>query len=622
MAEESLRKTLGVTDVFCIAVGAMISAGIFLLPGVAFSHIGPAIMFSYILGGIIAICGIFAILELATAMPQAGGIYYFTTRSLGPLAGTISGVLNWSALSLKSAFAIYGMSQIIHTFVPSINTVACGVGITIFFLIINLLSTEAAAWIERIMVYILIVIMALYVIFGMKYVELARFKPFFFEGKGVVDIFSEAGFIFVAFGGLLGVISVAEEVRNPGKSLPRGVLGGLAVVTVFYGLLMGVTIGVVSPEVLSTSQEPLANAANIYYGRGGYWMLTLGALLAFVTTGNAGIMGAARYPVALSRDGLLPGLFNKVYGKNKIPVPALLLTGGLMVGVQFLDLEHLVSVASTVVILSYILTNGAVLILRESGVMNYRPSFKTPLYPLMPLMCILVFSLMILRMGTTSIHLALFIVAGSIGLYYMYGRNVRRDSALMHLLGRLTQNTIESSDLERELRDVVRSRDEIQVDRFDEAIEDSEVMIIKEPITMVGLFNLVSKRLEEKFSIDSTDVSTRLAEREKISSTVIAPTVAVPHLTIQKENGLFSMMLVKAEQGIKFDNSENALPVETVVFLFCSPDEKNTHLKGLAMIAQVILDQSFDRRWKKAKTSQQLKDIFLLAHRLRAHSKK
>ncbi|MBO7223474.1 MAG: amino acid permease, partial [Kiritimatiellae bacterium] len=69
-----LSKTLGLVDVFCIAVGAMISAGIFLLPGVAYSHIGPAIIFSYILGGLLATLGILAVLELATAMPRAGGI--------------------------------------------------------------------------------------------------------------------------------------------------------------------------------------------------------------------------------------------------------------------------------------------------------------------------------------------------------------------------------------------------------------------------------------------------------------------------------------------------------------------------------------------------------------------
>lgn len=612
-----LSKTLGLVDVFCIAVGAMISAGIFLLPGVAYSHIGPAIIFSYILGGLLATLGILAVLELATAMPRAGGIYYFTTRSLGPLAGTISGVLNWSALSLKSAFAIYGMSQIIHNFVPSINPVVCGVAITIFFLIVNLLSTAAAAWAERIMVFFLLAIMAVYAVFGFSHIEVSRLTPFFFEGKNVVDIFKEAGFIFVAFGGLLGVVSVAEEVRQPGRSLPVGILSGLVVVTIFYGLLMYVTIGVVPGNELMVSHEPLAQAAKLHYGNWGYGILTVGALLAFVTTGNAGIMGAARYPVALARDGLMPKRFAAVMGKNNIPVPALLLTGGLMVGVQFLNLELLVQVASTVVILSYILTNSSVLILRESGVLNYRPSFRTPLYPIVPLVCILLFSLLVLRMGSTSIHLALLIVLGSVVLYYCYGRKVRKDSAFTHLLGRLTQNEIVTSELEKELRDVVRSRDEIVTDVFDETVEKAPAMVLKRCRSVRELFGVAADVFSQYTQISARELHELLIKRERMASTVIAPGVAVPHITLPSEKNLFAMLLIKVENGVNF--SKESMPVDTVVFLICSPDEKARHIHSLAMIAQAILDPDFNKRWKKAYSSQQIKDIFLLAKRIRSH---
>lgn len=612
-----LSKTLGLVDVFCIAVGAMISAGIFLLPGVAYSHIGPAIIFSYILGGLLATLGILAVLELATAMPRAGGIYYFTTRSLGPLAGTISGVLNWSALSLKSAFAIYGMSQIIHNFVPSINPVVCGVAITIFFLIINLLSTAAAAWAERIMVFCLLAIMAVYAVLGFSHIEISRLTPFFFEGKNVVDIFKEAGFIFVAFGGLLGVVSVAEEVRQPGRSLPVGILSGLVVVTIFYGLLMYVTIGVVPGNELMVSHEPLAQAAKLHYGNWGYGILTVGALLAFITTGNAGIMGAARYPVALARDGLMPKRFAAVMGKNNIPVPALLLTGGLMVGVQFLNLELLVQVASTVVILSYILTNSSVLILRESGVLNYRPSFRTPLYPIVPLVCILLFSLLVLRMGSTSIHLALLIVLGSVVLYYCYGRKVRKDSAFTHLLGRLTQNEIVTSELEKELRDVVRSRDEIVTDVFDETVEKAPAMVLKRCRSVRELFGVAADVFSQYTQISARELHELLIKRERMASTVIAPGVAVPHITLPSEKNLFAMLLIKVENGVNF--SKESMPVDTVVFLICSPDEKTRHIHSLAMIAQAILDPDFNKRWKKAYSSQQIKDIFLLAKRIRSH---
>ena len=110
---EMKKKGLGFVDVFCIASGAMISSGIFVLPGLAFSLIGPAMVISYLIAGLLALIGVLSVIELATAMPKAGGDYYFLTRSLGPLVGTVSGLLSWFALSLKTAFAIFGLAEVV-----------------------------------------------------------------------------------------------------------------------------------------------------------------------------------------------------------------------------------------------------------------------------------------------------------------------------------------------------------------------------------------------------------------------------------------------------------------------------------------------------------------------------
>ena len=615
----TLKKSLGLVDVFCLSVGAMISAGIFLLPGVAFSHIGPAIIFSYLLGGLFATFGTFSALELATAMPQAGGVYYFTTRSLGPLAGTVSGILDWASLSLKSAFAIYGTAQIVNQFFPSLPPVPVGIGITMFFLGVNLLSTEAAALLQQIMVYFLLAIMVTYVGFGMLHLQVASFSPFFFNGKGIFSIFTESGFIFVSFGGLLGVISVAEEVRDPQRNLPIGILASLAVVTLLYGLVIFVTVGVVPADLLIQSHAPLADAARQQYGTLGFLVLTAGALLAFVTTGNAGIMGAARYPMALARDNLMPPIFARVYGERDIPVPALIFTGVMMCTVQFLPLQQLVQVASTVVMLSYILTNASVVILRESGVLNYRPSFRTPLYPSLPIFSVIVFVCMIFKLGDLALGLSFLIILASTALYFCYGRKVHKETALMQLVGRLTNSQVSTDELEHELRDVVRKRDNIVTDGFDDAVENSFSLIIKEPLSLKDFFDAVVHEIAPVLGVSREQLVQQLIDREESSSTVISPGVAVPHLTIENRSNLFVSILVKCDPGVVFN--EDLLPVNTVVFLFSSPDQRSHHLRGLAIIAQTILGSKFEARWSKARTPHQLKDIFLLAHRNRAHHK-
>lgn len=619
MEPKALPKTLGLGDVFCIAVGAMISAGIFLLPAAAFSRVGPAIGFSYVAGGILATCGILAVLELATAMPAAGGIYYFTTRALGPLAGTMSGLFNWAALSLKSAFAIWGTAQLAHGWVPSVPAWTFGVGLALAFLLVNLLSTAAAAKLEQLLVWVLLAIMAAYVALGLPHVESARFKPWLLPGVAVPDVFWAAGFIFVSFGGLLGVVSVAEEVRDPRRNLPLGILAGLAVVTVLYGLVMAVTVGAIPADRLAASAEPLAEAARGVYGRPGYLALTAGALLAFVTTGNAGLMGAARYPVALARDGYAPSVFAKVFGRRRIPAPALLLTGSVVAAVQFMGIETLVTVASTVVMLSYILTNLSVIILRESRVMNYRPSFRTPLYPVLPLACMAVFALLVIKLGDTALGLTYVFVGLSLLLYFGYGLRVKREFALQQLVRRLFAPDEASAavpDLERELRDVVRSRDGLVEDAFDRAVQDAPAFVEAGSVPLEDFFRRAAAEAAPRLGVDPAALASRLLEREKLSSTVIAPGVAVPHVMLREGEGKVLLLLAKCEGGVPFGDGAPE-GVRTAVFLFCSPDRRDAHLRGLAMVAQAILGSGFERNWAKARTPQQLRDVFLLARRSR-----
>ena len=114
----NLSRKLGLLDVFCIASGAMVSSGLFVLPGIAHAQAGPAIIFSYFLAGIIATTGMLSMSEIITAMPKAGGDYFFITRTMGPAAGTAAGILSWFSLALKSSFALVGMAAFLALLLP------------------------------------------------------------------------------------------------------------------------------------------------------------------------------------------------------------------------------------------------------------------------------------------------------------------------------------------------------------------------------------------------------------------------------------------------------------------------------------------------------------------------
>ena len=412
-------------------------------------------------------------------------------------------------------------------------------------------------------------------------------------------------------------------MRNPRRNIPLGILSGLAVVTVLYGLTMAVTAGAVPAETLRASETPLADAARAWWGPAGFAALTVGALLAFVTTGNAGLMGASRYPVALARDQYAPGVFARTMGRRRIPVPALLLTGAVVAAVQFLDLETIVKVASTVVMLSYVLTNLSVIILRESGVMNYRPSFRTPFYPAVPIACMMLFSLLIVKQGDASLGITGCIVLFSVltililifWFFMRYGLRARRETALQQLVGRMVRPDFEASGLEAELREVVRSRDGLVEDAFDRAVADAPTFLMPGAPSMEEFFAEAAKLAAVATGMPSGELCERLLARERASSTVIAPGVAVPHLILPEGADRFLVVLAKCEDGVPFAGAEDGDPVRTAVFLFASRDRRDAHLRSLAMVAQTILASGFDKRWARARSPQQLRDIFLLARR-------
>jgi len=113
---KQLKKELTLFNIYTIATGATIASGFFLLPGLAYSQAGPAMIFSYLIAAIPVIPALFSTAELATAMPRAGGIYFFLDRSMGPLVGTIGGIGTWLALILKTSFALVGIGAYMSLF--------------------------------------------------------------------------------------------------------------------------------------------------------------------------------------------------------------------------------------------------------------------------------------------------------------------------------------------------------------------------------------------------------------------------------------------------------------------------------------------------------------------------
>ncbi len=607
-----LKKELTFIDLFSLATGAMISSGIFILPGIAFAQAGPSVFISYFLAGLLALTGAFSIVELSSAMPKAGGDYFFITRSLGPLFGTVSGLLSWFALSLKTAFAVIGLAEILNIF-WGIPLIPSSLVLTVIFVTINIVGVKEAGKIEVFVVSLLLLIMMLFVVVGLPNVRVSHFEPF--TPNGINSLFLTAGFVFVAYGGLLNVSSVAEEVINPKRNIPLGIFVSLAVVTTLYSLITFIAVGTVPPETLSGSLTPIADSAGIFAGNAGKIILTIAALLAFISTGNAGIMAASRYPYALSSDKLIPRIFGRVLKKQQTPISAIIATGFLITLSFFLELNVLVKVASTVVILAYIFSQLSIIILRESGINNYKPSFKSPLYPWIQLISIVIFIALLIDMGRLVISISMGLIVLGVVFYFSYGRlSNSSEYALMAILQRITNKKIGSINLNKELKEILSERDEIVFDRFDHLVENASILDIDEKLSLDEFFEQIAEELAKKTGHEKEVLYEMLKTREEETSTAITPNVAIPHIVLNG-NDLFELIVVRSRKGVTFSDEHGA--IDTVFVLAGTLDQRTFHLQSLSAIAQIVLDEKFSEEWSNAKNRHELKDIIHLSKRNR-----
>lgn len=611
---ENLKKQFGFWDVFCVASGSMISSGLFILPGIASSQVGPALFLSYVVASVIVLPTLLSKAELVTAMPKAGGDYFYISRSMGSVAGVIGGFSSWFSLSLKSAFALIGMAAytVLLTSLPikSIAIIFC-----LIFVIINLFGAKLASRTQIVLVIGLFACLFFYIFRGFPAIDINRFVPF--TPFGVKAVFVTAGFVFISYGGLTKIASIAEEVKNPSRNIPLGMIAALVIVSIMYSLVVFVTSGLLPLAKLSVSLTPISDAAFIFGGNSAKITMAIAALLAFISTANVGILSASRYLVGMSRDRLLPRFFNRINSRFSTPHFAIFVTAIFMVlAIVFLDLKSLVKIASELLIVLFIFTNLAVIIMRESKVQNYKPTFRSPLYPFVQILGILGCLVLLAGMGKVFLLISILLIGMGVFWYFLSSYRKRtKEFAIIHVIERIVNKEFTSGTLSVELRNVLRERDEIVEDRFDQLIKKADVLDIRGKISSTLFFEKAAGVLSRNSGIELIALTNLLIEREKESSTVIHPGLAIPHIVIEGEKK-FTILLARAKEGVIFPNLENQ-PVRTIFVLVGSKDERNFHLQALAAIAQICQQKDFEKSWLAARNIADLKDVLLLAERRR-----
>ncbi len=619
-----LKRTLTTIDIFSIATGAMISSGLFILPSLAYEKVGTGIILSYLLASLFMIPAMFAKTELATAMPKAGGTYFYINRSMGPFFGTFSGFTNWFSLALKGAFALVGIGLFITPFYPEASMMQIkGIAIffTLVFTILNIIGVKESGRFQVTFVLILISLLTFYIVSSITHINIEYILPLIPKDRGFFKLTSTAGMIFISFGGLTKIAAMAEEVKDPGKPIPKGMFSAYSIVTILYISTVFVTVGILPPEAMVSSVLPISDSARVTTGSVGYVLLSLAAITAFITTANASIMSASRTPMAMAEDHLLPSFFARVNPKTMTPINSIITTSLFMCTVILvLDLEHLVKAASTMMLILFCLVCISLIFMRASKISTYKPKFISPFFPYMPILGIIIYTFLIADMGKEPLLMAGGFFLFSAAWYFLYSRKrAEKESALIHIVENITNKAIKSSNLDDELKDILIERDDIVEDRFDKIIHDT--VIIDSPgektIPYTELFTLIARNFSERLGTSYQEIYDLLIEREQDSTTVIAQGLAIPHIIISGKKQ-FDIIIIRSKAGIIFPN--NREPVHIVFALAGSKDERNFHLQALMAIAQIVQNDEFTHDWIQMKTTKDLKNLILLAQRVRQNS--
>lgn len=615
-SSDSLRKELRLLDIYALATGATLSAGLFLLPGLAATDAGPAIVLAYVLAALPLLPAMLCAVELATAMPRAGGAYYFLDRSLGPMMGTVGGLGTWLALTLKTSFALIGIGAYLALFLPEASpwlVRGIAAAFAILFGVLNCLGAKSTGVFQVALVVGLLGILAGFLVFGAPAIQTSHFQDFF--AAGTDSILSTAGLVYISYVGITKVASVSEEVKRPDRDLPRAVFLSLTTALAVYVGCTVIMVGVVPMEELAGNQTPMAAAAGKLLGQPGVILISVAALLAFSSVANAGILSSSRYPWAMARDQLLPARFHSLSAQGTPVVSILTTVGAILFFLLVLDPIKIAKLASAFQLMMFALLCLGVIVMRESKIQSYDPAYRTPWYPWTPILGIVTPFLLIAEMGWMSTVFSLALVGIGIAWFRGYAASrVERFGAIYHVFERLGRRRFDA--LDTELRTILKEKGLREQDPFEDLITRAQVIDVDEPLDFEELVHEVVAPMAPVLETEPEVLWKGFLEGTRTGATPVAGGAALPHLRLGNIKSAH-LALVRCKHALSiptgdvFGTEKPSASIHAVIFLISPEDDPGQHLRILAQLASRIDEEDFVARWLSVREPENLRSLFL-----------
>ncbi len=457
-----LKRVLGPVHLTLLGIGVIVGAGIFVLTGpVAANYSGPAIVISLVICAFACTLAGLCYAEFASMIPVSGSAYTYAYATLGKVFAWIIGwdlileylfgastvAVGWSGyvVSFLRDFGITFPAYLTcapFAYDPKIGLTSVGALINLpamlvvlVFSLLLIIGIKESASFNNFIVFIKITVIVLFIGLGIFFVKMDNLAPFIpknsghFGEYGWTGILRGAGVIFFAFIGFDVVSTAAQEVKNPKRDMPIGILSSLLIVTILYILVAFVLTGLVKYTSLRDVPDSIAVGVNAL-GEGFFWLrpvIKLGAIAGLTSVVLVLLYGQSRIFYTMARDGMLPGIFATVHTRFRTPYMTTILIGAAAMLISgFLPIGFLGEMVSIGTLLAFVIVCLGVLVLRYTRPELHRP-FKTPFMPFVPIMGALVSMVQMLSLPPdTWLRLLFWMFIGLI-IYSVYGERHSRE---------------------------------------------------------------------------------------------------------------------------------------------------------------------------------------------------
>ncbi|MEC0768787.1 amino acid permease [Bacillus atrophaeus] len=435
---KSLSRSLSAFDLVLLGIGCVIGTGIFVITGtVAATGAGPALILSFILAGLACALAAFCYAEFSSSIPVSGSVYTYSYATLGELLAFLIG---WDLMleyvialaAVATGWSSYFQSLLagFHLHIPAALTGAPGsspgavfnLPAAVIILIITAIvgrGVKESTRFNNVIVLMKIAIILLFIIVGIGYVKPDNWSPFM--PFGINGVIASAATVFFAYLGFDAVSNASEEVKNPQKNMPIGIIGALAICTILYIAVSLVLTGMIPYTRLNVG-DPVSFALKFVGQDQLAGIISVGAIVGITTVMLALLYAQVRLTFAMSRDGLLPALFAKVHPTFKTPFQNTWLTGIVAAGIAgFINLGTLAHLVNMGTLAAFTVISIAVIVLRKKHP-DVTASFRVPFVPVVPIisagLCLYLASSL---PGVTWLSFVIWIAVGAV-VYFLYSK--------------------------------------------------------------------------------------------------------------------------------------------------------------------------------------------------------